>query len=284
MGCSSDAMIQWENDKAELAFLRQLLTESKGKSLPELHKGNKSWSISREGDFVVERRGDIEVSDHISMFDDYEVEMLSRWRNHLIRGYSEERKLRKIVDHNPMLARNYRDYEHDQRETVIVQLKINGIRCVAEKKSGIVSLYFRGGTEITSCPHIQTELAAAMQEGDVWDGEISTEDGKPDDGEFHQFEGMIRRKEPNPISLSAFYHVFDVITEGNYVTRMTKVQAYADHILLVHSMIRKHSEIMPLLDEVLDSGYEGLIIRKKDAPYTHGRTKDLLKLKELGKD
>ena len=56
---------------------------------------------------------------------------------------------------------------------VLLQKKLNGVRCPAVKINNVVKLYSRGGKEYTTiCDVLTAHLTTLMRNGEVWDGEI----------------------------------------------------------------------------------------------------------------
>lgn len=81
----------------------------------------------------------------------------------------------------PMLLRNA-DYGFTLDNTWILELKYDGVRCIADTRNGVV-LYTRNGVDITAqFPEVQ------LPEGHIFDGEIVGFDG-----EFHKLNWVQKR-------------------------------------------------------------------------------------------
>ena len=191
----------------------------------------------------------------------------------------------------PMLAEKWKDFVGRLKPDawIIAQIKLNGLRGVAKKQKGKVTIYTRGGKTVTCVPEINAELERIMPEGATWDGEICTEDAKPTAAMFQRIMGAARRKEHTPDADLLFYHIFDnatqKIAELGYVKRMDSIADSwdAQRVKLKtvdHKVIQVH-EVLAFEQALTEEGYEGAIIRMMDAPYEHKRTKNLLKVKSF---
>jgi len=297
---------------------------------PKLYKTNSNgslqeWTISVEPNhdgtaFVTTRWGvvggaiqetqdlvkagkNIGRSNETTAFEQACLEAEADWTKHKDKGYAEapDGDLSKIKTRaervaagsiEPMLAEKWRDVKDSLSPEleVIAQVKINGLRCVA-KKNGSVVLYTRGGKTISTVPHVVAELDRVMKPGDTWDGELCTEDCKPDADTFQKTVGAVRKKEPNALSLQAFYHIFDNMTDdvrnrGWYdrIARVVSALCHTDtrpgsHLRLVQSHVIKVKDVAAYEQELTAQGYEGAIVRLMNAPYENKRTKSLLKVK-----
>ena len=114
------------------------------------------------------------------------------------------------------------------------------------------------------------------------DGELVS-----NDGDFQKTVSIVKNGHSTEKDWEGItYHIFDVVREGSYTERM----GYADLILgrpkfikLTHPIdyVASEENIAENLDWVLKQGGEGIMIRNHDAPYTTGRTKNLLKVKKF---
>jgi len=228
------------------------------------------------------------------------AEAQSKWQKRVDKGYAEapDGDLNKIKSRDervaagsiePMLAEKWKDAKDDldPNMEVLAQIKINGLRCVA-KKNGKVELWTRGGKPIVTVPHIVAQLDSVMKPGDIWDGEICTEDCKPTSMMFQKIVGAVRKKAPNELSLGAVYHIFDSMTETHkaegYLHRISVViVAMENHDLrnvkIVASKTMTVSDVECYEKALTEQGYEGAIVRIPSAPYENKRTRNLLKVK-----
>ena len=270
--------------------------------------GQVGGSIQTVDDLIKEGKN-IGRANETSPYEQACAQAESDWTKHKDRGYAEapdgdlskiKTKAERVASGSiePMLAEKWNDVVDnlDPELEVWAQIKINGLRCVA-KKNGTVTLWTRQGKPIVTCPHIVAELDKYMSEGDVWDGELCTEDCKPTSDMFQKIVGAVRKKAPNPLSLQAYYHVFDNMTDDVknhcWITRMTPVVRAlpnkltttaiyeASHLRQVETRLMKVKNVKAFEQELTAQGYEGAIVRFMDAPYEHRRTKKLLKVKSF---
>src|SRR4051812_46136242 len=159
----------------------------------------------------------------------------------------------------------------------IFERKLDGIRCVATKDGRDVRLRSR-----TDKPLGFTEVAEALAADPVGDVVL--------DGEVVAFEGeqtsfarlQQRHERPTPV----FYYVFDVLRlDGEDLTalplrerkaRLRKALAWKDPLRLT---THRNTDGEAFYAEACAKGWEGLIAKRADSPYTRGRSRDWLKFK-----
>jgi DNA ligase-1 len=152
------------------------------------------------------------------------------------------------------------------RFPVIVSAKLDGIRCVIERGVAIS----RNGKPIRNL-HVQAQLNKPEYNG--LDGELIV--GPPSgDGVFNRTTSGIMSIEGKP---DFTYWVFD-----NHLNQMQpfvqRVASLQDYRLPAYIKRLPQLTITSLLEleafekQVLDTGYEGVMIRKLDGPYKQGRS------------
>jgi ATP-dependent DNA ligase len=100
----------------------------------------------------------------------------SDWVKYKKKGYSEDGETRVSLRPWPMLAQIYKKRYNKVGFPVLVQPKLNGVRCLAHKLPGRgylydVDLYTRNQTEWLGMPQFRTQLAS-LPPGMIVDGEI----------------------------------------------------------------------------------------------------------------
>lgn len=212
-------------------------------------------------------------------------------------------KSSKLGGYLPMLAQTWYatkasgkviDNRHKVNYPCYLSPKLDGMRMVSQKSAGIVTLWSRDGKQIKTLPHIEAELVARMQAGEIWDGEMYDHDG-----DFQEFTGAARAidvSEKQDILKSIAYHVYDAPRIGRYIEAdafcdrfaelSTRIAKYnGPHIKLVPCTVITHvDEIMPLHDLYVSEGYEGAMLRNLRMPYAQTRSYDLLKVKQFQDD
>jgi bifunctional non-homologous end joining protein LigD len=161
----------------------------------------------------------------------------------------------------------------------IYERKLDGIRCLATKGDKRVDLRSRNDLSLNGrFPEIAAALEADPATNLVIDGEVVAFDGPQT-----SFSRLQQRGEhPTPV----FFYVFDILRDaGEDVTkaplrerkaRLRKALAFDDPIRFT---IHRNGDGEAFYKEACRKGWEGLIAKRADAPYTHGRSRDWLKFK-----
>jgi DNA ligase D-like protein (predicted ligase) len=161
----------------------------------------------------------------------------------------------------------------------IYERKLDGIRCLATKGDKNVDLRSRNDLSLNGrFPEIAAALEADPATNFVVDGEVVAFDG--DQTSFSRLQQ--RGEHPTPV----FFYVFDILRDGGEdVTkepqrerkaRLRKALAFDDPIRFT---THRNEDGEAFYKEACRKGWEGLIAKRADAPYTHGRSKDWLKFK-----
>jgi bifunctional non-homologous end joining protein LigD len=161
----------------------------------------------------------------------------------------------------------------------IYERKLDGIRCLATKGDKRVDLRSRNDLSLNGrFPEIAAALEADPATNLVIDGEVVAFDGPQT-----SFSRLQQRGErPTPV----FFYVFDILRDaGEDVTqeplrerkaRLRKALAFDDPIRFT---THRNGDGEAFYEEACRKGWEGLIAKRADAPYTHGRSRDWLKFK-----
>ncbi|HEY3612128.1 MAG TPA: non-homologous end-joining DNA ligase [Gaiellales bacterium] len=157
--------------------------------------------------------------------------------------------------------------------------KLDGIRCLAIKGDRGVRLLSRNDLSLNARFAPIAEALAADPAGPlVLDGEIVAFAGATSSFELLQQRGERR--------VSVFLYVFDLLHLAGYDTTALPLHArrrllrgavrYDGPLRLTQAHARAGER---LFAEACSKGWEGLIAKRTDAPYTHGRSRDWLKFK-----
>jgi DNA ligase D-like protein (predicted ligase) len=161
----------------------------------------------------------------------------------------------------------------------IYERKLDGIRCVATKAGGQVRLRSRNDLPLDGrFPEIRRALEGDAVTDVVLDGEVVAFDGAQT-----SFARLQQRGErPAPV----FYYVFDVLRlDGRDLTplplrerkaRLREAVTYADPLRFT---TYRDGDGEAFYEEACAKGWEGLIAKRADSPYTPGRSRDWLKFK-----
>ena len=157
--------------------------------------------------------------------------------------------------------------------------KLDGIRCVAIKGGGRVRLLSRNDLSLNER---YPELVEALEHEDadrfVVDGEVVAFEGGRT-----SFERLARRGRER---VAVFYYVFDLLhLAGMDVTalplraRKSLLRAALSFHGHVRFTLHRNRDGERLYRDACRRGWEGLIAKRVDGPYVHGRSHDWLKLK-----
>ena len=195
------------------------------------------------------------------------------------------------------LAEKYFDnMEYIEGKEFALTLKLDGIRCVASKKNGKVSLVARSGQPIIGAVDIERDLRNVNEDNFVLDGELLVDDWRNmKSKDAYKATTKIVRKdaEKHGIRLVAFDMV--TIKEWNersskdaYKVRRNRFGKIAEQCEQVEKVPllylgKDTSKINELLKKVTRGkrSQEGLMINVVDSTYQFRRTKELLKVKSM---
>lgn len=202
--------------------------------------------------------------------------------NYLIKFYTE-----------PMLAHKYLEQKKavwENPSDKVSQPKLDGFRCLLSSKGA----YTREGEEIVSIPHIVESNAALFEKYPDMvlelDGELYNHALKDN---FEELSSILRKEKVTPEDLEKSekwiqYHIYDIAssTGQDYVERHSELARLfsefpCKYVRLVHfNDVTSDKQARQLLEEYLQAGYEGSMIRVVDTHYeTFKRSNSLLKYK-----
>jgi DNA ligase-1 len=197
-----------------------------------------------------------------------------------------------------MLAHDGANHESKITGKKILQKKLDGVRCltVVDYESRTVTMYTRNGKELINFPHITDYLNTNLDNiarSYVIDGEIMS-------ATFQDLMKQVHRKD-NVQSSDAVLNVFDIIPLSEFKSgkgsmgqrrRLNFIKENFSKIFGDSGCIEIVSWIEVDLDtlvgevefkdfnkQMLDQGYEGVMIKDVDAPYECKRTVSWLKQK-----
>jgi len=161
----------------------------------------------------------------------------------------------------------------------IFERKLDGVRAIATRDGERVRLASRNDLPLGErFPELAAALAGQGAERFVIDGEIVAFDGT-----HTSFERLQRRGRER---VAVFLYAFDILHFDGFDT--TRLPLLARKSLLrgalsFHGPLRftvhRRRDGERLFGEACARGWEGLVAKRADAPYTHGRSRDWLKFK-----
>jgi ATP-dependent DNA ligase len=177
-----------------------------------------------------------------------------------------------VADPCAMLAH---EYTKDKLTfPVYVQPKLDGIRCLVYQKEGQWVFQSRNHIVFQPFPHLEKSLPKGM----ILDGELYRHGL-----DFQSITSIVRKKDHPDLS-QLQYHVYDVICEGTFEERYTRLLQLKDLVLTETRTAHSEDDIEKYHDFCVERGYEGIMIRNPKGLYKQARSKDLLKYKHFKTD
>jgi DNA ligase-1 len=173
---------------------------------------------------------------------------------------------------------------------VRVEPKLDGLRCIAVKHGGEVTMFTRNGTVLETLPSIKAALAAADWDEFVLDGEamgsdwnesasvvMSHKKGKDDSGiVFHVFDAM--HFDDWREQTSQFY----LKDRVDLVAELLKMMPAGAPVRQVDGLtVNKQSDLLAFYSKSMEGGYEGIMVKDLRANYSFKRGDSVLKLKPV---
>ena len=164
----------------------------------------------------------------------------------------------------------------------LLERKFDGERCVARRDGGKVRLESRTARDLTGTyPEVRAAVAAQRARDLLLDGEVVAYEGEQTS--FSRLQQRLGVTNPSPDHVAAYpvvFCVFDLLeVDGEDLTDRPLIERQAR---LARSI--RPSAALQLAEvwrgdsqrrfaEACRSGWEGLIAKRADAPYAHGRSK-----------
>lgn len=168
----------------------------------------------------------------------------------------------------------------------IVQPKLDGDRCRAIfDGSGNVTLLTSEENEVTSVPHIKYALEKLHLTHVELDGELYTH------GMLHQDIRSIvgRTRNLSADFTSMQYHVFDMVNQEFQLQRLKDVKELLSNAgpeieVVQFELAHNVEQIMQLMTDYNEMGYEGVIVRHPFGQYVRKRSTQIMKYKPKKSD
>ena len=172
---------------------------------------------------------------------------------------------------------------------VRVEPKLDGLRCVAIKRAGEVTMFTRNGTALETLPTVKALLEGASWDDFVLDGEIMGSD-------WNESASVVMSHKRNKDDSNMVFHVFDAMHFDDWRSQMNETDLQ-DRVDLVKDLVDKvgsdrivqvggitaknESELMNFYAKCMEGGYEGVMVKTFCSPYRFKRTDSVLKLKPV---
>jgi hypothetical protein len=173
-----------------------------------------------------------------------------------------------------------------------VEAKLDGLRCVAVKSKGEVTLYTRSGTVLETMPKIKAAIEALSSDNFVLDGEAMGED-------WNESASVLMSSKTKKDDSGIRYHVFDCVPLPDWQdqkTDLTYEARLADLVAIIGAgpmisqgpfryvkakVCSSEDELRSFYASCLDEGYEGVMLKDVKAKYQWKRSSAILKLKPV---
>lgn len=154
------------------------------------------------------------------------------------------------------------------------QLKLDGNRCIITRQNNDLIAYSRNGKIIDTIDHITDGID--IPEGTYLDGELYAHGVK-----LQTIMSWTKRRQGNTLKLK--YHVFDMISTETFRERWDILNSFSLGLNVEYVPTWNNDDSnAPSLNDALDAGYEGLILRLNGYGYQDGkRNKSLIKIKQF---
>ena len=172
---------------------------------------------------------------------------------------------------------------------VRVEAKLDGLRLIAVKNRGEVSLFTRSGTPIETLPKIVQAIKDLKHDDIVLDGEVMGED-------WNESASVVMSSKTKKDDSTMRYHIFDCVkfedwqqqkSETHYRARLLDISIIVGDVqgtpfrYVKSTTANDETELREFYNECLTEGYEGVMLKRLDTPYQWKRTDAILKMKPV---
>lgn len=172
---------------------------------------------------------------------------------------------------------------------VRVEPKLDGLRCVAVKRGGAVTMFTRNGTILETLPRVKAELEAAPWDDFVLDGEIMGAD-------WNESASVVMSHKKSKDDSNMVFHVFDAMyfedwcEQDNCIALLDRIELVTELVEQVGSQCvvqvagitaANISDLMKYYSTTMGTGYEGVMVKDLRSHYRFKRTESVKKLKPV---
>ena len=172
---------------------------------------------------------------------------------------------------------------------VRVEPKLDGLRCVAVKHSGTVTMFTRSGSVIETLPRIKGLLESAPWDGFVLDAEVMGRD-------WNESASVVMSHKTGKDDAGMVLHVFDAMAfedwrdQDNALTLADRVELVSELVAQVGSpsvvsvagiTADTIGELLTYYSKCTEDGYEGVMVKDLDSPYIFKRSDSVRKMKPV---
>ncbi len=181
----------------------------------------------------------------------------------------------------PMLVKKYDSKEKWIKDKVIVQPKLDGVRCIALNSNNEWKLFSREKNEFKFLNHIKLALSNQVKKEIILDGELYIHNLS-----FQKISEIvsINRLIPDKKEKLIEYHIYDIVSKEAQNIRIEKLFSLnlkPPLYMVENYIVNTHEDVLNLHKLFVEKGYEGTIMRKFDTVYQHKRTPFVKKIKDF---
>ena len=171
-----------------------------------------------------------------------------------------------------------------------VEPKLDGLRCIAAKCGGVVTMFTRNGTILETLPTIKNELERLDRDNFVLDGEAMGSD-------WNESASIIMSRKKSKDDVGITIHVFDALSLETWKSQ-TSSEPFHKRIELIKDILsalpqggrvrgvdgitaNTQEELLKFYSACMEKGYEGVMLKALNAPYSFKRSSAVLKLKPV---
>jgi bifunctional non-homologous end joining protein LigD len=167
--------------------------------------------------------------------------------------------------------------------------KLDGVRCIAYRKGKGARLMSRTRHSLNaSFPEVADALAKQETYDFIIDGEVVAMD-ESGNSQFEMLQPRMGLENPGEAlktGIPVYYYIFDILYFDGYdltglaiVDRKRVLEIALAYDGPLHYLEERIGGGLEYFDEACKKGWEGLIAKRADGPYVHGRSGDWLKFK-----
>jgi DNA ligase-1 len=172
---------------------------------------------------------------------------------------------------------------------VRVEAKLDGLRCIAVKHKGEVSMFTRSGTPIETLPQIKAAIESLPGDDFVFDGEAMA-------SSWEDSASVMMSSKSKKDDSDMRYHIFDCLPFSEWQAQKSDTPYFFRLVNLATTLglpedspfrlvksktCENETELREFYSECLDEGYEGVMLKDVKAPYRWKRSDAILKLKPV---
>jgi hypothetical protein len=173
---------------------------------------------------------------------------------------------------------------------VRVEPKLDGLRCIAVKHNGIVSMFTRNGSVLETMPRVKAALEKADYDDFVLDGEAMGAD-------WNESASVLMSHKTQKDDSNIVYNVFDAMPYTDWVDQASG-DPLEERITLVEALlslfdesspvkqvkgntVKTEKELFEFYAGTMNHGYEGIMLKDLSKPYVFKRSEAILKMKPV---